>query len=127
MAGKEFEGWGRKQNQTLSINTKFFYGGGRKIIGLLKDGQGVASPVNGEFWDYQNAYENKLDDVLQLNVSASYKWNRPKATHELFLDLVNVTGYSGRLFEYYDETEEKSVGYVRQFSFFPNLMYRIYF
>lgn len=129
LAGKEFENLGKKGNQALAINTKLFFGGGRRIIPLLRDEEGNVDvdPENDRFWDYDKAYENKLDDIFQLNISASYKWNKPKATHELFLDLVNVTDNSGRIFEYYDENESNSIGYVRQFIFFPNLMYRVYF
>lgn len=129
LAGKEFEELGKKQNQTLSLNAKVFFGGGRKIITLLRDEEGnvAVDPVNDKYWDYENAYENKIDDIFQLNISTSYKWNRPKATHELFLDLVNVTNNSGRISEFYDESEENSVGYIKQFFFFPNLMYRVYF
>ncbi|MFY0600118.1 MAG: carboxypeptidase-like regulatory domain-containing protein [Cyclobacteriaceae bacterium] len=129
LAGKELTNLGRKDNQSLALNGKLFLGGGRRIIPLLRDEQGNLNvdPENNRFWDYEKAYDNKLDDIFQLNVSMSYKWNKPKATHELFIDLVNITNNSGRVFEYYDESEPGDVGYVRQFSFFPNLMYRAYF
>ena len=129
LVGKEFNDLGRKNNQTLALNAKLFYGGGRKIIPLLRDEDGTLAvdPENENFWDYEKAYENKLDDIFQLNVSASLKWNKPMATHELFLDLINVTNHLGKVSEYYDETQSNSVGHVSQFSFFPNLMYRVYF
>ncbi len=127
--GKEFTHFGKKENQTLGLNAKVFFGGGRKIIPLLRDAAGnlAVDPENNQFWDYQKAYDYKLEDVYNITVSASYKWNKPKATHELFLNLDNVTNTKGKISEFYDEREPNSIGYLTQFGFFPNLMYRLYF
>lgn len=127
--GKEFEDLGKKRNQTFAVNTKIYFGGGRKIIPLLRDNQGnlAVDPENNHYWDYAKAYENSIDDVFQLNMSFTYKWNRPKATHELFIDLINVTDNLQRMVEYYDESKPGSIGYVTQFMFFPNFIYRVYF
>ena len=129
LLGKEFERLGKKKNQTLSLNSKIFFGGGRKIIPLLRDAQGnlAVDPDNNKFWDYEKAYENSLEDIYQVTLSASYKWNRPRATHELFLNMDNVTNTKGKISEFYDESEPESVGYLAQFGLFPNLMYRVYF
>lgn len=129
LAGKEFVGLGKKQNQTLALNAKIFFGGGQKYIPLLRDEQGnlAVDPANNEYWDYDKAYNDKIEDIYQITLSASYKWNNPKTTHELFLNIDNLTNTKGKLSEYYDESEQGSVGYVTQFGFFPNLMYRMYF
>ncbi len=129
LCGKEFPNLGRKQNQTLGLNAKLFFGGGRKIIPLLRDAQGnlAVDPANNRYWNYEKAYENSIEDVYQVIVSASYKWNKPSATHELFLNLDNVTNNKGKISEFYDESEPNKTGYVTQFGFFPNLMYRVYF
>ena len=68
-----------------------------------------------------------MEDAYQLQISASYKWNKPRATHELFLNLDNLTNHKGRITEFYDESEPGKVGHMTQFGFFPNLMYRAYF
>ncbi len=129
LAGKEFENLGRKDNQTLAINTRLFFGGGKKIIPLLRDSEGnlAVDPDNNNYWDYHKAYDTKLDDIFQLNLSVSYKFNRPRATHEIFIDLMNATNNQGRIYEYYDESQPNSIGYITQFTFFPNLMYRVNF
>jgi len=49
------------------------------------------------------------------------------ATHEIFLDLMNLTNGQARMAEYYDVSKPGKVGYTTQFGFFPNLMYRVYF
>lgn len=127
--GKEFTERGRKKNQTLGVNAKVFFGGARKIIPLLRDsnGQLAVDPENNRFWDYSRAYQNGIEDVYQVVLSASYKWNLPKTTHELFLNLDNVTDNKGKISEYYDEDEPGNIGFLTQFGFFPNLMYRVYF
>jgi len=129
LAGKEFANLGKKQNQTFGLNVKVFLGGGKKIIPLLRDSEGkIAVDVeNNQFRDFDKAYNDKIEDIYQITLSASYKWNKPKMTHELFLNLDNLTGAKGRISEYYDENEQDNVGYVTQFGFFPNIMYRIYF
>ena len=129
LTGKEFVRLGKKKNQSLSLNGKVFYGGGRRYIPLLRDVEGnvSADPANGRFWDYTKAYDNTLEDILQFTLSASYKFNRRKSTHEIYLNLDNVSNSKSKLSEYYDEREPGSVGYVTQFGIFPNLIYRIYF
>jgi hypothetical protein len=129
LGGKEFKNIGKKQNQTLAINIKAFLGGGKKYIPLLRDAQGnvAVDPSNNRYWDYSKAYDKKLDDIFSLNLSVSYKFNKLKTTHEIFLDLQNITNYQGRVSEFYDTSKSGSIGYIRQMGFFPNLMYRVYF
>lgn len=127
--GKEFKNLGKKLNQTLAINTKVLFEGGSRYIPLLRDAQGniAVEPENDRYFDYSKAYNNKLDNIFLLNLSVSYKFNRPKATHEIFLDIMNITNSKGRISEYYDSNKPGKVGYITQFGSFPNLMYRIYF
>lgn len=129
LAGKEFAGLGRKGNKTLGFNVRAFFGGARKIIPLLRDAQGqlAVDPANNRFWDYSKAFEAKLDDPYQIQLSVSYKWQNLRATHELFLNLENVTNHKGRIMEFYDESEPGKIGYMQQVGIFPNLLYRIYF
>ena len=123
LAGKEFVKLGKKRNKSLAINTKIFYGGGKKIIPLQRDAEGNALMS----LDNTKAYDEKIEDLFSLDLSVSYKIARPEATHEISLDLINLTDYRGKISEFYDSNEPKSTGYVTQFGFFPNLMYRVYF
>ncbi len=129
LLGKEFERISKKKNKTLTLNAKIFFGGGKKQLPLLRDEEGnlAVNPAQNQYYDYSKAYEDKLEDIYSVIVSASYKINRDKATHEIFLNLDNVTNTKGRLLEYYDAEEPNSVGHLKQFGFFPNLMYRVYF
>ena len=127
--GKEFAHLGKKKNQTLNLNTKVFFRGGQRYIPLLTDALGntAVNPATNKFWDYKKAYDKKFEDIYQVNLSASYKWNKHKLTHELFITMDNITNNKGKLSEYYDETKPGKIGYVTQFGLFPNLMYRLYF
>ena len=127
--GREFKKLGKKQNQILALNTKIFFEGGERYIPLRRDAQGkvAVDPQNDSYFDYSKAYNNKLDNIFQLNPSVSYKFNIPEATHEIFLDLMNITDNRARIAEYYDVSRPGQVGYLTQFAFFPNLMYRVYF
>jgi hypothetical protein len=129
LCGKEFKNIGRKHNKTLAINSKIYFGGGERYIPLLRDAQGNVNvnPSKDEYWDYAKAYNNKLDNVFQLNFSVSYKINKHHVTHELFLDLQNLTNNQARISEYYDPAQPDKIGYTREFQFFPNFMYRVYF
>jgi hypothetical protein len=129
LCGKEFKKLGKKQNNTLAINSKVFFGGGKRYIPLLRDAQGnvAVNAASDSYWDYGKAYNNRLDNIFQLNMSVSYKINKAHTTHELFLDLMNLTNNQARVSEYYDADEPDKIGYVKQFQFFPNFMYRVYF
>lgn len=127
LAGKEFSNWGKKKNQSLGLNAKVFFGGGQKVIPLLRDAKGdlAVQPEQGLFWDTARAYQNDIEDLYLVVLSATYTWNRPKATHELFITLDNLTNHKGKISEFYDEQEPGSIGYVSQFGIFPNIMYRV--
>ncbi|RZM29247.1 MAG: TonB-dependent receptor [Pedobacter sp.] len=127
--GKDFPKLGKAQNKTISFNSRAFFGGGKKIIPLLRgaDGNLAVDPASNRFYDYSKAYENDLQDIYQLTMSFSYKINKPRATHEIFLNIENITNNRGRLTEFYDPGEPGNVGYMKQGGVFPNLMYRVYF
>lgn len=127
--GKDFTKLGKAKNKTFSFNSRAFFGGGKKIIPLLRgsDGNLAVDPSRNRFYDYSKAYKNDIQDIYQITVSFSYKVNKPKATHEIFLAIDNVTNNRARLTEFYDPGEPGSVGHMKQMSVFPNLMYRIYF
>ena len=129
LIGKEWDGLGKKDNQIFSIDAKAFFGGGRRIIPLLRNDSGdlAVDLEKGEFYDYDKAYESQLDDVATIVLSTSYKWNKKKTTHELFLNLTNVLNSKTRIGEYYDANEPDNIGYHTDFGFIPNMMYRVYF
>ncbi len=129
MGGKDFLNLGKKKNQVLAINLKAYFGGGQKIIPLLRDENGdlAVDPDNNQYYDYSKAYENSNENLYRIDLAVSYKWNKPKTTPELFFDIYDITDAKGKLLEYYDNSEDGDVGYNTQFGLFPNVMYRLYF
>jgi hypothetical protein len=129
LGGKEFKNLGKKQNKSLAINAKIFFGGGKRYIPLLRDANGDATvdPAKDLYRDYKKAYDKKFEDCYQVSLSVSYKINTPRATHEIYLDLQNITNSQARISEYYDAGKPGKVEYLRAMSAFPNLMYRVYF
>ena len=127
IGGKEFTRLGK--NKTIGVNARLLMSGGLRIIPLLRDETGVVSvePQTSQFWDYSRAYQNRLDNLYQFTISANYKVERKNTTHELFLNLENITNNKGRLTEFYDATAADNVGHTTQFGLLPNLMYRVYF
>ncbi len=119
----------KKNNQTIALNTKVFFRGGQTYIPLLTDDQGNldVDPENNKYWDYEKAYDNKFDNMYQINLSASYNLTGPEPPTKYLLIYRILPIYLGKISEYYDESEPNSVGYRTQFGFFRNLMYRVYF
>jgi hypothetical protein len=129
LCGKELKGLGRKHNKSLAFNTKILFEGGQRYIPLLRDAEGnvAVDPAKDQYWDYKKAYDKKLENLFTVNFSISYKINKPKVTHEIFLDIVNLTNSKAKMSEYYDESKPGKIGYGSQFGFFPFLTYRLYF
>ena len=129
LGGKEWTNLGKTKNKTLALNARLFVGGGKKVLPVLRDVDGNANIdlENGQVFDVNSAYENAIEDIYNLSVSASYKWEKPKATHELLLNIDNITNNKGKLTEFYDASAANGIGHTTQFGLLPNLMYRIYF
>jgi hypothetical protein len=127
--GKEFVNLGKKKNKTFAINGKAFFGGGKRIIPLLRDASGnlAVDPANNRFYDQTKAYNHYLDDIYTLTLALSYKWSKTNRTHELFLNIDNLTNNRPRLGEYYDSEKPDKIGYQGPIGIFPNLLYRLYF
>lgn len=127
--GKEFVNIGKKKNKVFGCNGRLIYTGAKKIIPLLRnpDGSLAVNPSTNSYRDFDNAYTNGLDNLFQVNISASYKINRPKATHEFSIDIINILNGQAKVNEFYDPEEVGNVGYVKQLNLLPNFLYRVHF
>ena len=123
LAGKEFSLGTGKSKKVLGLNIKVFYNGGRRYIPInLEESRNEGKTV----YDYSRAWNDRIDDIFQMNLSISYRINRLKAGHELILDISNLTGAQGKTWEYYNKyTHEPD--YDRQLFMIPNIMYRVHF
>jgi len=121
LAGKEWT-FGPRSN-TLSLDFSVTAAGGRYVTPIdLQASQDTGFEVRDE----ANAFSQKMNDYLRADVKVLYRLNRPKLTHEIGLEIQNVTNnindfrtvYNRRTGEIQRET---------QVGFFPIPLYRIYF
>lgn len=123
LIGKEFKVGKGARGNTLGLNAKLFFNGGRRYVPVnLQESIAKGKTI----YDYSRAWNNKLDDVKQLNFSVAYRINRPKASHEIILDVINATNERARNWEYYNAYTQK-LDYYRQLNMIPNIMYRVHF
>ena len=123
LTGKEFN-LGRGENKkVLGLNTKFFYNGGRRYIPVDFE---ASKQEEKTVYKYSGAWDNRLDDIFQMNLSVTYRINRPKTAHEFILDISNVTCANGKTWEYYNKYTGE-IDYDRQLFMIPNIMYRVHF
>lgn len=121
LIGKEFK-LGEK-SKILGVNAKFFYQGGRRYLPLNID---ASIAQNKSVWNYKKAYENKLDNIFQINLTMSYRINRLRAGHEFVVEVLNLSNNQARIQEYYNRYKGVRE-YDTQLSLLPNFMYRIHF
>jgi hypothetical protein len=123
LAGKEFILGDPEKGTTLNLNTRLTYTGGQRNIPVNLE---KSRETQTQVWDYENAFKNRLDNIFNVNLTASIKFNRPHATHEILIDVYNLINNQGRVQEYYNSSKD-DIDYVRQLSLLPNIMYRIHF
>ena len=121
--GKEFKLRSKKNQKTLAINLKTSLLGGNRFTPIdleksIEEGEQVL--VRSQ------TYASKLDDIFFANLGVTYRVNKKKVTHEVKLDIQNVSNNQATVGQYYDADNEKIQEYY-QLSIIPNLMYIIKF
>ena len=123
LIGKEFSVGKPEKGNKLSVNTKLFVNGGNRYLPV---DLGKSRTESHTVYNTNNAYENRLGAVYQMNLTVSYMINRPKVRHEIYLDIYNVFNNQAPIEEYYDEYKDE-VGTYTQLNLIPNIMYKIHF
>ncbi len=121
--GKEFILPSKKNNRTLAVNTKISLLGGNRnspidLESSISEGQTIYE--DGQF------FTQKADDIFYVNLGITYRVNRKKTTHEIKLDIQNLTNNKAIVDQYYDLIQEKIID-VNQLAMIPNIMYIIKF
>ena len=120
--------WIFNETNSLVTGVKFTMAGGRWYGPVDIEASNEAREVI-----FIDSLRNTLqfDDYLRFDVKVNYKINRPKVTHEIGLDLVNVTGRENVLKLTFAPDEnndpEKSIREEYQLGFLPVFFYRIDF
>jgi hypothetical protein len=121
--GKEFQLRSEKNNKTLAVNVKASLLGGNRFTPIDLE----QSIIDDEtVLDTDNAFGTKGDDVFFMNLGVTYRVNRKKVTHEVKLDIQNVTNNQAAVGRYYNSDKQEIEEYY-QLSLIPNLMYIIKF
>ena len=122
--GKEFK-IGRKKgkNKVMKLDVKTTLLGGYRYTPIdLEESRNKGRAVRTDV----NPFSVKRDDVFFINIAGGYKVNRPKATHEIKFEVLNVTNNSAKVTEYYNERTEEIVQ-NKQLPLIPNIIYTVQF
>ncbi|WP_207427774.1 carboxypeptidase regulatory-like domain-containing protein [Pedobacter sp. SYSU D00535] len=122
VSGKEWK-TGTSGKNLLGLNTKLVYTGGRRY-----------TPINFEKSlqeDYHTVYEDKINTLrtspyYRLDLSMTYRINRPKLTHAIFLDIQNVTNRLNEQGKFYN-ADKNNIETITLAGMIPSVYYRIEF
>ncbi|MBC7383428.1 MAG: TonB-dependent receptor [Bacteroidia bacterium] len=122
LAGKEWK-VGRTKNNTLALNLKVTYAGGRRYIPIDINASAQTGVV---VYDFYHAYQNRQKDFFRTDLKFSFKKNSKHFTQEFALDIQNIFNTQNILQQNWNpQTQKLQTDY--QIGFFPVPFYRIYF
>ena len=106
-----------KNNLMLNMNIRTVYAGGRRIIPFdpIKSAE-----IHDTKYIYDKAYEKQVSDYFKIDFRIGVILQKKKATHELALDISNITNHKNVYREKYNKT------YYHQ-GIFPMGLYRLNF
>lgn len=111
------------RNRVLGINTRTAYLGGRRLLPIdLAASQAAGKAVYIE----SGAFERKNDNVFYINLGIVYRMDRARSSHEIKLDVQNITGNAANIDYYYNNTTKK-INTIKQLSTLPVLSYTVNF
>ncbi|WP_297337865.1 TonB-dependent receptor [Algoriphagus sp.] len=119
-AGKEYP---LEKNRFLGFNIRSIYGGGLRTTPVNLE---ESIEKNETVYEEEMAFENKKPAYFRTDLRVSLKWNRPKSTSTLALDVQNVTNHQN-IFGTYFEPAKGEVETVYQTPLIPLISYRIEF
>lgn len=120
LAGKEFK---IGQKHTLAIDTKITYAGGKRYVPI--DLQ-TSMLMQAEVRDGRYAYDYQYDPYFRIDLKPSYKLNTKRFTHELSIDVQNITRHDNIFQQQYD-LNTQSIKSDYQLKFFVIPQYRLTF
>ena len=122
LAGKEWK-MGKSKNNTLAINLKITYAGGRRYIPINE----VKSIAEGRIVnDFDNAYHDRIKDYFRTDLKISYRKNSKGYSQEIALDISNLFNTQNILSRDYNPQTGKMLT-TYQIGIFPVPFYKIYF
>jgi len=122
LMGKEWQ-MGKKNQNTLSVNTRFTYQGGNRYSPVNEAASHIAKDI---VYDETKAFEMQSEPSLNVHFTASYRVNKKKSSREIALKILNVTGqpdFKGYQYNLINNRIDKDLASV----LIPNLSYKIEF
>jgi hypothetical protein len=119
IGGKEFP-VGKTGNNTLGLNGKFIFAGGKRQTPILLD-ESITQGYTE--YDYANNFEWLLRNYYRFDIGINYRKNKENSAQVFALSVQNVTAVENE-FERYYSPEAGGIVSEGQLSFFPNLSYR---
>ncbi len=120
--GKEFV-VGKNKNNIIGINSKITWLGANRQLNIdLQKSSEQGSAV----YDEMNAFRDKGEDIISLNLAISYRINKPRLSHEFKIDVQNVTNNTAVIDFYYNDVN-KNIEEVKQLPMLPVLSYTLNF
>lgn len=122
--GKDFKiAKSKPGNRTLTLSLKATVLGGKRDYPILIE-ESIAEETT--VYDRSDPWGIMANDIFFINLAATYRIDKAKVSHEVKLDIQNVTNNQAAIGKYYDPTEGGIVSYY-QLAMFPVLSYKIYF
>ncbi len=116
--------WGNKQKSSLGIGGKLTYAGGKRYSPI--DTAASLAALDEIYSDTEkNTFQFK--PYFRFDLKINYKLNARKFTHDIGLDLVNLTGYQNLLTFKYTGRQPDFFDPVYQLGFLPVFYYRMDF
>lgn len=120
LGGKEFK---IKEKHVIALDVKATYAGGKRYVPINL----AASIAYGdEVRDGSQAYIKQYPEYFRLDVKPSYRLNTKRFTHEVSVDIQNVTRHDNVFQEIYD-LNSKSIKTDYQLKFFIIPQYKLTF
>lgn len=120
LAGKEFK---VGQKHTFAVDTKVTYAGGKRYVPI---DLAASIATQTEVRDGRYAYDYQYDPYFRIDIKPSYKLNTKRFTHELSVDVQNITRHDNIFQQQYD-LNTQSIKSDYQLKFFVIPQYRLTF
>lgn len=120
LGGKEFK---IKERHIIGIDAKITYAGGKRYVPI--DLQ-ASIAYGDEIRNGAHAYEKQYPEYFRMDVKPSYKLNTKRFTHEISVDIQNITQHDNVFQQIYD-LNTKSIKTDYQLKFFIVPQYKLTF
>ncbi|WP_424963469.1 carboxypeptidase-like regulatory domain-containing protein [Ekhidna sp.] len=121
--GKEWK-FGPNGRNAWTFDTKMTTSGGRPYTPI--DLQATRDNAGREIRMEEVAYSESYGEYFRWDVKLGVRMNRPKVSHQFFVDFQNVTNRKNEFVRRYNSVTDQ-INVVEQIGFFPDVMYRIQF